>query len=90
MIPNFIVAIYSLSPSNKIDANLVASPKQIGNNPLANGSNVPVCPAFFARKICFIFCKILLLEIPIGLLNKSTPDISCFIILLIIFKNLLL
>src|ERR1700730_14887245 len=54
-------------------ANLVASPKQIGNRPLASGSSVPVCPAFSARNKRFACCKAALEERPTALSNKRTP-----------------
>ena len=33
------------------EINLVASPRAIGNMPVANGSKVPPCPTFFKLKI---------------------------------------
>jgi tRNA U55 pseudouridine synthase TruB len=40
----------------KNPATLVACPKQIGNMPLASGSNAPVCPAFLAKNKRLTFC----------------------------------
>src|SRR5260370_19851041 len=37
--------------------NLVAAPKHSGSTPVANGSSVPVCPAFSARSNHLTFCK---------------------------------
>ena len=53
--PSFIEASYVFSELSKWLENFVASPKHIGNNPVAKGSRVPVCPAFFAEKIHLIF-----------------------------------
>src|SRR3990167_2501481 len=46
--PSCIVTAYVLSASNKYCVNFVASPKKMGNMPVASGSSVPACPAFFA------------------------------------------
>src|ERR1700687_4005589 len=55
-------------------ANLVASPKQIGNRPLASGSSVPVCPAFSARNRRFACCNAALDDSPTGLSRSRTPS----------------
>src|SRR3984893_8024819 len=55
-------------------ANLVASPKQIGNKPLASGSSVPVCPAFSARNRRFACCNAALDDRPTGVSSSRTPS----------------
>jgi hypothetical protein len=47
--PRQTVVRYSLSESSRNCDHFVASPKQIGNTPVASGSRLPVCPAFCAK-----------------------------------------
>src|SRR5260370_18337412 len=53
--------------------NLVAAPKHSGSTPVANGSSVPVCPAFSARSNHLTFCKASLLDSSSGLSSSNTP-----------------
>ena len=55
-------------------ANLVASPKQIGSNPVASGSRVPVWPALSAWYRRFARCSAALDDRPFGLSSSSTPS----------------
>ena len=54
----------------------MASPKQMGSIPVANGSSAPVCPALFAWNKRLTFCIMSLDDMPCGLSNKNTPSIS--------------
>src|SRR6185369_16253860 len=53
--------------------NLVAAQKHSGSTPVANGSSVPVCPAFSARNNHLHFCNALLLDRSSGLSSSNTP-----------------
>jgi len=46
--PSVKVLSYPLSASSRYWENFVASPKHSGKTPVANGSRLPVCPAFAA------------------------------------------
>lgn len=56
-----------------MEENLVASPRQSGSNPVAIGSNVPVCPHFAAEKSRLIDWTAWLEEAPKALSNNKTP-----------------
>lgn len=53
------------------EVQVVALPKQMGNMPVANGSRLPVCPAFLALNKRLTRCKAWLDERPSGLSNKN-------------------
>jgi hypothetical protein len=61
----------------------VACPKQIGNIPLASGSNAPVCPAFLAKnkrltfsakitRNSYLFAILIAILTPVGLLFQGS------------------
>ena len=54
--------------------NFVAFPKQRGKSPVASGSSVPVCPAFWAFKRRRTVWSARLLESPSGLSRSITPS----------------
>jgi CO/xanthine dehydrogenase Mo-binding subunit len=71
--PNRAVNSYSLSPSSRKPATLVASPRQIGSMPVASGSRLPVWPAFSRRNMRRTRCTAALELRPRGLSSSSIP-----------------
>lgn len=63
---------------NKASLSLVALPKQIGSMPVANGSRVPMYPAFLALYKRFTICKARLELMPAGLSKINKPLIFNF------------
>ena len=95
LIPNWIVNKYVFVLAHlKYCISFVAPFKAIGNNPLANGSNVPTCPILLIHS-CFLQILSTVNEvIPSGLSINNTPviiiSIHCFMITSIFYNKTLL
>src|SRR5210317_986494 len=81
-VPSFAVTRYVLSASRRNAQTFVASPKHDGNLPVADGSRLPVCPAFLALSSRRTVCKARFDVIPAGLLSNNKPSTASYRLLL--------
>lgn len=94
-IQNWIVNKYVLILFQvKYCISLVAPFNTIGNNPLANGSKVPIWPIFFISKYFLHILSTVNEVIPSGLSINNTPviifSILCLVIINIFYNNFFL
>ena len=73
--PNFITASYDLSSFKNNFDSFVPLLSPMIKSPLASGSNVPKCPAFFIANLCFTFWRVWFDEGPLGLFIKMIPSL---------------
>src|SRR3990172_4337833 len=78
--PNFRVASYSFGSSWIKGTSFVPSFITMGNTPVAKGSRVPICPAFFTRNRRFTSFTASREGIPSGLSTIRRPSISILVL----------
>ena len=91
-IPNWIVNKYVFVLAHlKYCISLVAPFNAIGNNPLANGSNVPTCPILLIPNCLLHILSTVNEVIPSGLSINNTPviisSIQCFVTVNIVYNE---